>query len=60
MTKEKFERYEGVRVSGVTNMFAIKTVMDISGLTKEECWDIMKNYDKYSDMYLIPKTSQSQ
>jgi len=51
ITKEKFQSYEDVRQSGKTNMFAVKTVMALSGLTEEECLDIMKNYDKYKEMY---------
>lgn len=52
ITKSKFTAYEKIRVSGVTNMFAIKTVMELSGLTKEECWDIMKHYTTYQKQYL--------
>lgn len=55
ITKEKFLEYEKVRQSGVTNMFAIKTVMAISGLTKEECWDIMENYSTLKEKYLNEK-----
>lgn len=51
ITQEKFQSYEDVRLSGETNMFAVKVVMSLSGLTKEECLDIMKNYDKYKEMY---------
>lgn len=55
ITKSKFTAYEKIRVSGVTNMFAIKTVMELSGLTKEECWDIMKHYTTYQKQYLKQK-----
>ena len=51
ITKEKFEAYEDVRASGVTNMWAVNTVMAISGLSKEECLDIMKNYGEYAEKY---------
>ena len=51
ITKEKFEAYEEVRRSGVTNMYAIPTVMGLSGLDKLECIDIMENYDKYIKKY---------
>lgn len=51
ITKEKFQKYVEVQKSGVTNMFAVKTVMTLSGLTKEECLDIMKNYSKYKEMH---------
>jgi len=47
MNKEKFEAYEAVRESGVTNMFNVKLVGQLSGLSKEECFDIMDNYDVY-------------
>ena len=52
MNKEKFVRYEGVRVSGITNMFNVKLVAKISGITEEECFDIMENYGKYKEEYL--------
>lgn len=51
ITKEKFQRYVEVQESGVTNMFAVTTVMALSDLTKEECLDIMKNYAKYKEMF---------
>ena len=51
ITKEDFERYEEVRGSGVTNMFAINTVCDLSGLEKEEVMDIMKNYSEYKEKF---------
>lgn len=51
ITKAKFEAYEDVRSSGITNMWNVRTVMSISGLSKEECLDIMKNYDKYNKKY---------
>jgi len=51
ITKEKFLAYERVRQSGITNMFMITTVMALSGLTKEECLDIMKNYGEYLKTY---------
>lgn len=43
----KFEKYEAVRQSGVTNMFALDTVMQLSGLTKAEVLDVMTNYAEY-------------
>ena len=52
ITKSKFNAYEDVRVSGVTNMFAVKTVMELSGLTREECLNIMKHYTTYQKQYL--------
>ena len=44
ITKEQFKAYEAVRVSGVTNMFMVSVVCDLSGLTKETVIAIMKQY----------------
>lgn len=45
-TFEQFKEYLEIQNSGVTNMFDIRTIMEISytGLTKEICRYIMKNY----------------
>lgn len=52
ITKEDFEDYEEVRSSGKTNMFAVDTVVNLSQqLTKEKCFEIMKNYDKYMEQW---------
>ena len=51
ITQEQFEAYEDVRVSGVTNMFDVKTVGQLSGLEKEEIMSIMKNYGELKDKY---------
>ena len=51
ITKEKFNAYKEVQMSGVTNMFAISLVSDLSGLEKDEIKDIMKNYDKYQQEF---------
>ena len=42
ITQEEFDAYEGVRQSGVTNMFAVNTVSDYSGLSKDKLVSIMK------------------
>ena len=52
ITKEQFEDYEDVRVSGVTNMFNVKLVCQISGLTREQCKEIMSNYSELKERYL--------
>ena len=52
ITKDKFMSYEKVKLSGVTNMFMVSQVMNLSGLTKEECFFIMKNYSKLAKQYL--------
>ena len=51
ITKEQFEAYVDVQMSGVTNMFDVKTVGDLSGLKKEEIMEIMKNYGTLKDKY---------
>ena len=47
---KRYEAYEKVRVSGVTNMFDLNNVCRLSGLTKDEVLDVMTNYDKYKKM----------
>jgi len=49
--KKKFERYEAVRASGVTNMFDVRTVCDLSGLEREEVMGIMKSYSDLVKAY---------
>ena len=51
ITQEEFEAYEDVRQSGVTNMFAVSTVCDLSGLTKEKVMAIMKGYSELKESY---------
>ena len=53
ITQEQFEAYVDVQESGVTNMFDVKTVGQLSGLEKEEIMKIMTDYgtlrEKYND-----------
>ena len=51
ITKEEFESYESVRESGVTNMFAVKLVSELSGLSREQILYIMENYDELCKKY---------
>ena len=51
ITKEQFNRYLGVQLSGVTNMFDVKTVGQLSGLDKEQIMKIMKNYGELKEKY---------
>jgi len=51
ITQEDFNAYEDVRQSGVTNMFAVSTVSDYSGLSKDKIVSIMKNYGALHDKY---------
>lgn len=52
VTREEFESYERVRVSGVTNMFAVSTVCSLSNLTRETVLEIMDKYEELSEEYL--------
>ena len=49
ITQEQFQAYVDVQMSGVTNMFDVKTVSAISGLDRDQITDIMKNYSKYQE-----------
>ena len=53
ITQEQFEAYVDVQESGVTNMFDVKTVGELSGLEKEQIMKIMTDYgtlkEKYND-----------
>jgi hypothetical protein len=51
ITKEDFEKYVKVQMSGVTNMFQVNTVSQLSGLEKEKIFDIMNNYGKYAETF---------
>ena len=51
ITQEQFEAYVDVQMSGVTNMFDVKTVGELSGLEKEEIMVIMKNYGQLKEKY---------
>lgn len=51
ITKNDFNVYVAVQESGATNMFAINTVCELTGLTKEKILDIMKNYAKYVEQF---------
>ena len=51
ISKEQFEAYVDVQESGVTNMFDVKTVSELSGLEKEEIMTIMKSYGELKEKY---------
>ena len=51
ISKEDFEAYEVVRESGVTNMFAVSKVSELSGLSKEVIFEIMKQYNSLCEKY---------
>ncbi len=51
VTQDDFQAYVTVQELGITNMFAINTVSDLTGLSKEKILDIMTNYGKYKKAY---------
>ncbi len=56
INKDKFQAYEKVRKSGKTNMMDINMVILLAErygqkLTKEDCFKIILNYDKYEKQY---------
>ena len=51
ITKEQFEAYVDVQMSGVTNMFDVRTVGQLSGLEKEQILTIMQSYGELKDKY---------
>ena len=51
ITKEEFQAYEDVRSSGVTNMFDVRTVQSLSGLTREKILEIMETYAELMKQY---------
>ena len=51
ITQDDFQAYEDVRQSGVTNMFAVSTVSDYSGLSKDKIISIMQNYSALNEKY---------
>lgn len=53
ITKEKFLAYYKVQMGGRYNMIMEATsAMTEAGLTKEEYFEIIKNYDKYYNAYV--------
>ena len=51
ITKEDFELYEDIRKSGKLNMFNVSKIVELTGLTKEQCFYIMENYEKLTNKY---------
>lgn len=51
ITEQQFKSYEAVRLSGVTNMWDVDLVMELSGLSREQCIFIMKNYTELEQKY---------
>jgi hypothetical protein len=46
-----FIKYLDVQKSGVTNMFDVRNVMALTGLSKEQIIYIMENYSELEEKY---------
>ena len=53
ITKEDFQAYLKVQNSGKTNMFDLRNVVKLSGLTRETILEIMTNYRKYKKRWEV-------
>ena len=51
ITEKEFQAYENVRVSGVTNMFNITYVSELSGLGRSKILTIIESYTKLMEFY---------
>lgn len=53
ITKKQFQTYLEIRDSGITNMFDIRKVVELSDgtLKREDCIFIMKNFNELWDKY---------
>ena len=51
ITKEQFESYVRVQMSGVTNMFDVRNVTALTGLNKNQIIEIMSNYGELEEKY---------
>ena len=51
ITEQEFQAYEEVRLSGVTNMFDVRKVEELSGLSREAILFIMKHYTELKERY---------
>ena len=55
ITKEEMKKYEACRQDGITNMFDIKRVEELTGLSKEKIFYIMKHYSELIEKYNISR-----
>lgn len=53
ITKTQFGSYVRVQMSGVTNMFDVRAVSALSGLSKDQILTIIKHYDELSRKFGI-------
>ena len=53
ITQEQFESYVDVQMSGVTNMFDVRTVSALTGLDRNQITTIMSNYRELHKKYNV-------
>lgn len=53
ITRDDFMAYEEVRVSGVTNMWHVQRVSQLSGLPKSKILTIMKGYSDLKQAFKV-------
>lgn len=58
ITNDEFVAYEEVRSSGVTNMWDVKCVCELSGLEKDKVMFIIKNYSKLQDTLNVKRVKE--
>ncbi len=51
ITQQDFEAYVEVQESGVTNMFDVSVVRELTGLDRNQILTIMKDYSKLKTKY---------
>lgn len=56
ITKEDFQAYLKVQGSGKTNMFDLRNVVKLSGLSREKILEIMTNYRMYKKRWEVTET----
>ena len=50
---QEFKAYVDVQMSGVTNMFDVRTVSSLSGLDRDQITTIMSNYGELEEKYNV-------
>lgn len=50
-SREEFRKYQDLQFSGITNMFDIQFVQEITGLSREKIFYIMKHYSELENQY---------
>jgi hypothetical protein len=53
ITKEQFLAFEAVRLSGVTEMTDTSRVEELSGLSAEQMFEILKHHDELKKKYAL-------